>query len=265
MARVWAHSQRKDGELLVMLALADFANDAGECWPSIPVLAEKARLTERQARRDLDKLEAAREIRRQRSTGGRNRRTHYFITLPENPDKITGKELQGKNNPVIEDHKTLTPMSGALNRHRTVNNKSGAKAPSLSSPSPREKKHTRPDPAALVAFEQFYQAYPRHVGKADALKVWLKLAPSAELIGEIMSGVHWYAESVKDTDPKYVKHPSSWLNARRWEDEPSTHAGSNAHARPKVKDLGGGMVEVDGRQMDRKTFERRYGQTKIAN
>jgi hypothetical protein len=40
MAHVWAHSQRKDGELLVMLALADFANDAGESWPSLKQLNE---------------------------------------------------------------------------------------------------------------------------------------------------------------------------------------------------------------------------------
>src|SRR5262249_22305654 len=57
MTRVWTHSQRKDGELLVMLALADFANDAGECWPSILTLAQKARLTERQTRRVLKRLE----------------------------------------------------------------------------------------------------------------------------------------------------------------------------------------------------------------
>ena len=113
MSRVWAHSQRKDGELLVMLALADFANDAGESWPSIPILAQKARLTERQTRRVLTKLEDVGEIRRVKSNGGRNRRNHYFITLSENPDKITGKELQGKNNPVICDTKTLTPMKRA--------------------------------------------------------------------------------------------------------------------------------------------------------
>jgi hypothetical protein len=63
MARVWAQSTRKDGELLVMLALADFANDAGESWPSIPELAQKARLTERQTRRVLIKLEQVGEIR----------------------------------------------------------------------------------------------------------------------------------------------------------------------------------------------------------
>jgi len=120
MARVWAQSQRKDGELLVMLALADFANDAGECWPSIPVLAQKARLTERQTRRVLKKLEAAGEIRKRPSNGGRNRPNHYFITLSENPEIITGKKLQGKINTVIGVTKTLVPMSGALNHHRTV-------------------------------------------------------------------------------------------------------------------------------------------------
>ncbi len=124
MARVWAQSTRKDGELLVMLALADFANDAGESWPSIPILAAKARLTERQVRRVLTRLEEAEEIRRVRSNGGRNQRSHYFITVAENPDKFTLKELQGKNNTVISDHKTLTPMSGATNRHRIVNSAS---------------------------------------------------------------------------------------------------------------------------------------------
>ena len=178
MARVWAHSQRKDGELLVMLALADFANDAGESWPSIPVLAAKARLTERQTRRVLSKLEEAGEIRRVKSNGGRNRRNHYFITLSENPDNITGKELQGKNNSVIGDTKTLTPMSGALNHHRTIN-KSGANAPQ-SSPSRRERKLTRrrdPDPAQVEAFARFYDAYPRHVAREAAEKAWLTPFP----------------------------------------------------------------------------------------
>src|SRR5262245_44467095 len=119
MARVWEYSQQEGGGLLVMLALADFANDAGECWPSIPILARKARLTERQTRRLLNNLEEVGEIRRRKSNGGRNRRNHYYITLFENFDNITGKELPGKNNPVIDQTKTLTPMSGALNHHRT--------------------------------------------------------------------------------------------------------------------------------------------------
>ncbi|MDP2606094.1 MAG: conserved phage C-terminal domain-containing protein [Deltaproteobacteria bacterium] len=142
MARVWGHSQQKGGELLVMLALADFANDAGESWPSIPTLADKSRLAERHTRRVLRNLESAGEIRRVGTNGGRNRRNHYFITVTENPDKITLLKKQGLNNPVICDTKTLTPTSGALNHHRTIN-KTGANAPDVSSPSRRGRKLTR--------------------------------------------------------------------------------------------------------------------------
>jgi len=69
MGRIWAQSSRKDGELLVMLALGDFANDAGESGPSLNVLAQKARITVGQLSRVLNNLEGAGEIRRQRSTG----------------------------------------------------------------------------------------------------------------------------------------------------------------------------------------------------
>jgi hypothetical protein len=160
MARVWSQSQRKDGELLVMLALADFANDAGESWPSIPTLAQKARLTERQTRRVLSKLETVGEIRRIRSNGGRNRRSHYFITLAENPDIITGKKLQGKNNTVIDDPKTLTPVSGALNHHRTVN-KRGARIT-------RPQAERNPEIREFIGW--FVAEYPNRMGEPYHVK-----------------------------------------------------------------------------------------------
>jgi len=56
MDRVWQRKTLKGGKLLLMLALADHANDAGECWPSQPHLAQKARLTERQIRRVIAAL-----------------------------------------------------------------------------------------------------------------------------------------------------------------------------------------------------------------
>lgn len=261
MARVWAHSQRKDGELLVMLALADFANDAGECWPSIPILAAKARLTERQTRRVLSKLEEAGEIRRVKSNGGRNRRNHYFITLSENPDNVTGKELQGKNNSVIGDTKTLTPMSGALNHHRTVN-KSGANAPQ-SSPSRRERKLTRrrdPDPAQVEAFALFYATYPRHADRQTAQNAWLKLSPNSELQTLIMAAVARYAVENESTEQRYIQHPATWLNGRRWEDEPAGGNG-NGHSDgpPKIVKREGDMLTLaDGSITPVGTYERKY-------
>ncbi len=75
-----------------------------------PTLAQKARLSERQTRKVLAKLEAVGEIRRVQSNGGRNRRNHYFINLSENPEIKTLKKEQGKNNPVFGDTKTLSPV-----------------------------------------------------------------------------------------------------------------------------------------------------------
>ena len=93
MSRVWAHSQKKSGELLVMLALADFADDDGLCWPSIPVLAQKARLTDRQVQYLLPKLVQSGELRIDRSNGGRNRRSRYIVTVQENSANISLKKF----------------------------------------------------------------------------------------------------------------------------------------------------------------------------
>ena len=59
MSQVWESGINDKGELLVMLALADFANDKGECWPSIGTIAQKARMTPRSVQRVCRSLEAA--------------------------------------------------------------------------------------------------------------------------------------------------------------------------------------------------------------
>lgn len=54
--KVWSHPPQRQGQLLVMLALADYANDAGMCWPSVKALAAKVRMTERGCQRVLRTL-----------------------------------------------------------------------------------------------------------------------------------------------------------------------------------------------------------------
>lgn len=50
MSWVWDNSPYEGAALLLHLALADFANDAGECWPSQVTLAAKARCSDRYVR-----------------------------------------------------------------------------------------------------------------------------------------------------------------------------------------------------------------------
>lgn len=59
MNLVWLHSSHKGSELLLLLAIADNADDNGKAWPGIDLLARKTRLTTRGVQYALQKLLAA--------------------------------------------------------------------------------------------------------------------------------------------------------------------------------------------------------------
>lgn len=86
MTRVWATQELKHGRLLLMLALADHANDAGECWPSQPHLEEKTRLTERQLRRVIGELCKDGFLAITEKGVGRGKKTVYKL-FPEREEK----------------------------------------------------------------------------------------------------------------------------------------------------------------------------------
>lgn len=84
MSFVWKHSRQRGGSLLVLLALADFANDEGLCYPSMQTLALKARVDERQARRIVAKLVKSGEASIEQRGGfsaGRNLANVYRVRV----------------------------------------------------------------------------------------------------------------------------------------------------------------------------------------
>lgn len=56
LARVWDGYPGGGSELLTLLALADWSDDDGNCFPSVRKIAEKVRLKERQAQRVVHSL-----------------------------------------------------------------------------------------------------------------------------------------------------------------------------------------------------------------
>jgi len=70
-----------------------------------------------------------------------------------------------------------------------------------------------------MTFEQFWQLYPRKVGKLTAKRSWEKLSQenkqkALEAIAEHRK--FWVA---KGTDWEFIPHASTWLNQERFEDE----------------------------------------------
>lgn len=78
MTRVWDHSEQSGAALLVLLALADNADDNGYCHPGVPYIAHKARLTDRGVQGVLARLETDGEIARDKG-GGRGIRSAYRV------------------------------------------------------------------------------------------------------------------------------------------------------------------------------------------
>lgn len=73
----------------------------------------------------------------------------------------------------------------------------------------------------LTDFNIFYAAYPKKKSRGQAEKTWNKISPDNDLLKEILSGIERARETedwIKDNG-KFIPHPSTWLNAKGWEDE----------------------------------------------
>lgn len=56
MTLVWKKAPVRGGPLLLLLAIADYANERGEAWPSIESLAQRCRTSTRTIQRNLSAL-----------------------------------------------------------------------------------------------------------------------------------------------------------------------------------------------------------------
>ena len=78
-------------------------------------------------------------------------------------------------------------------------------------------------------FNEFWTAYPRKTGKAQAEKAFAKACRSDVEFSSIMFGLSRQNESkfhpmIDNGEDRFIPYPSTWLNGKRWEDaiEPYT-------------------------------------------
>jgi hypothetical protein len=82
-----------------------------------------------------------------------------------------------------------------------------------------------------ASFEVFYQAYPKRRARGKAEQAYTK-ALSFATAEELLAGAKRYAAEVRGKEEQFVAHPASWLNQKRWLDEP-TKAPTAMVYRPK--------------------------------
>jgi uncharacterized protein YdaU (DUF1376 family) len=69
-----------------------------------------------------------------------------------------------------------------------------------------------------IGFQEFWQTYPRKIGKGAAQKAWDKLKPDLDTV---LAALAWQTKQdawIKDAG-QYIPHPGTYLNQQRWLDE----------------------------------------------
>ena len=130
----WAFEQElKPRDKVVLLALADYADDAGECYPAVLTLAEKASVSKATVRRVLKSLEGAglvEKVLRFRDDGSQ-RSTLYRIDMGGCQD-VKGGVSDVIGGGVTSDRggvSIVTPLYEPSPMNHSVTNVTGADAP----------------------------------------------------------------------------------------------------------------------------------------
>jgi hypothetical protein len=92
-------------------------------------------------------------------------------------------------------------------------------------------------------FDQFWEAYPRKVGKGSARRSWKRIRPGPALRQLILNSLaqHTYSHDWTREYGRFIPYPATFLNQERWDDElvdppdPSVASGEFGSAESRVE------------------------------
>lgn len=196
MSAVWKHSKAKGGDLLVLLAIADFADDDGVAYPAVGTLGKKSRMSGRNVQFALKRLQKRDELSLSYGQG------------PRGTNLYRVKCFQGEN-------------SSGMKNSAGGGEKSCMRGVKPASSNPSEETVMNHHRSTGGAFDLFWTQYPRKKAKQRAKRAWTKLKPNEQLQGRILDALErakTSADWTKDAGA-YIPYPATWLNDGGWEDE----------------------------------------------
>ncbi|MFJ5151423.1 helix-turn-helix domain-containing protein [Streptomyces sp. NPDC088353] len=164
---VWARSESRNGARLVMLALADRADDNGCAWPSIDDLAERTKLSPRAVQKAINTLVDSGELEVENG-GGRHRSNRYRITpKPRTSDGVTDQEPRTNDGVLSEETPNFAPetpnFEAETPNSETQNPVQSSPEPPVEPPTEPSRNHppapTREQPLEERIFDQWWEQY----------------------------------------------------------------------------------------------------------
>jgi hypothetical protein len=89
-------------------------------------------------------------------------------------------------------------------------------------------------PADDPLFGAWYSAYPLHKARGDAEKAWVRAVRERADPHALIEAAKRYAKQRAGQEPKFTKHPATWLNQKCWLDEEPPPASPETQSRPGI-------------------------------
>jgi hypothetical protein len=195
----WAWEQRLPPSLkLVLMALADAADDAGQCWPSLRTLAAKCCVSERTVQRVMKDFErmGLLLVTRRFTADGRQTSNAYRLDLQKHPDKLSPSPAgcRGEGD---------TGVTGGVTQ---LCHPRGDKAMSPLEPPDEPKREPPPQPGAV---DNSTLTWPEGLCKPDrqAIRMLLQVVPTmvAQQLLDELAGAMSTRGTIKTTPLRWFR------------------------------------------------------------
>lgn len=248
----WAVAQRcgNPSGKMVLYVLANYANSAGECWPSTESIANESELSIRSVLTWLQKLAdlGLISIERRKTSTGTQLTNKYRLHMAEIPVKVApaddadGNFIGGKNQE--HPHAEFAPGDEAAGCNSLQSRVQMTAEPgAAAAPKPLiEPSENHQSARETISHLEFLEHYPRKhdYSTAQVRTEWVALAHKGEDMRAIVEAAKGYALRCRSngTEERYMPRPENWLSKGHF--RPSTERqASNATNLPTPDDAAG--------------------------
>lgn len=239
-AIVWAFDQKcpSPSAKLVLIKLADHANDDGECWPSQGHIAEDCGIDRSTVCYHIKTLVRAGYItteQRIKENGGQLSNRYFLrFKVKESPQKTLDPPVDPINTPLLME--ATPPVDGRGTPLLIQPTLTFKEEPSLE-PKPPYTPRKRVGSFG-GQFETWWEGYPHKVGK-KAAEAKFRQAIKVATLEELAAGVQRYKRTKPDGCPWC--NPATWLHQGRWQDQPATVEPAPINGRVATLPLGASL------------------------
>ena len=171
----------------VLMVLASFCDENNECFPSFKTICKITELGRSTVIRCLKDLQR-----------------NDFIEIKERYTDFNEGKRQTSNLYILK-----------VGYQNDTNGYQDKTPPSIT-----EKPHITNNKELIYTKEvnEWWNLYPRHAGsKKKAFEIYNKITDKIIGKDELYTKTVKYKQSVHNTEPRFIPHPTTWLNGRRWE------------------------------------------------